>query len=117
MRTALTAALRDRDMIAVAALRSALSAIANAEAVPPPGVAPPPGESGPHFAGARLGLGAGEAARRDLTEAQARDILLTEVSDRQLTARVYETSGHSQRAQRLRGEAEVLLRVLDGENS
>ena len=59
LRAALGQALRRRDSIAVAALRSALSAIANAEAVIP--AAPAAGPSSPHLAGARAGQGAGEA--------------------------------------------------------
>jgi uncharacterized protein len=48
---ALPAAMKARDRVAVAALRSALAAIANAEAVdpsrPPPQAAPPPDSTGP----------------------------------------------------------------------
>ena len=61
---ALRDAMRARDSIAGSALRSALAALDNAGAVPPdpaPAVA-----SGPHFAGALAGLGAGEVARRSL---------------------------------------------------
>jgi hypothetical protein len=49
LRRALTAALRARDMTAAAALRSALGAIGNAEAVPVP---PAPGPSGAAQSGA-----------------------------------------------------------------
>src|ERR1035437_10610742 len=57
-----------RDRIAVSALRSALSAISNAEAIsPPPAVA---GAGSPHIAGAVAGLDAGEAQRRALSAAE-----------------------------------------------
>jgi hypothetical protein len=46
LRRALTAALRARDMTAAAALRSALGAIGNAEAVPVPPAAPEPAAAG-----------------------------------------------------------------------
>jgi hypothetical protein len=53
LRLALTAALRARDMTAVAALRSALAAIGNAEAVPVP----------PASSGAASAAGASAAGR------------------------------------------------------
>jgi uncharacterized protein len=62
MRRALTAAMKARDQRAVAALRSALAAIDNAEAVEAAGEGHPPGEG--RIAGAVLGVGAAEVARR-----------------------------------------------------
>jgi hypothetical protein len=65
IRDRLHQALRDalwaRDKIAASALRSALAALDNAGAVPPGTV--PAAASGPHFAGALTGLGAGEVPR------------------------------------------------------
>ena len=52
LRLALTAALRTPDMTAVAALRSALAAIGNAEAVPVPAAPPVVAGGSPHVAGA-----------------------------------------------------------------
>ena len=106
LRAALGQALRRRDSIAVAALRSALSAISNAEAVT--GAGPAAGASSPHVAGARSGLGAGEARRRRLTAAQVEQVIQAEISERRQAARGYERAGHSGRAQRLRAEADVL---------
>jgi uncharacterized protein len=63
LRAALTDALRGQDRVAVSALRSALSAIGNAEAV-----SPLPDQAGPsssYFGGARLG-----SARRLRAEAE-----------------------------------------------
>src|SRR5262249_13453553 len=57
VRLALAEAPRARDTIAVSALRSALGAIGNAEAVEP-GRTTPAGSAGPHVAGAVPGLGA-----------------------------------------------------------
>ena len=107
LQTALRAALRVRDKTAASALRSALAAIDNASAVPAepaPGVA-----SGPHFAGAAAGLGAGEAPRRGLTAGEAERIVRAEIAEREAAATGYERAGHADRAGRLRREAAVLL--------
>src|SRR6202011_1439356 len=66
LRSARAAALKAGDRPAVRALRSALGAIENAEAV---AVRPPPGPARSRIAGAVAGLGAGEIARRDLPAA------------------------------------------------
>ena len=57
LRWALGAALKARDAGAVSALRSAMSAIGNAEAVAP--TARPAGTSSAHFAGTVAGLALG----------------------------------------------------------
>lgn len=106
LRAALGHALRRHDNIAVAALRSALSALGNAGAV---AAAPPAaGASSPYIAGARPGLGAGEASRRSLTAAQAEQIIQAEIAERRQAAHEYERAGHPGRAQRLRAEADVI---------
>ncbi len=98
-------------MIAVSALRSAISAIDNAGAIP--------AESGsaaetssPHFAGATGGLGAGEAERRGLSEDQVDEIVRAEIAEREGAAREYEQRGHTDQADRLRREASVLDSAL-----
>jgi len=111
LQTALRAALRARDKTAASALRSALAAIDNASAVPAepaPGVA-----SGPHFAGAAAGLGAGEAPRRGLTAGEAERIVRAEIAEREEAATGYERAGHADRADRLRREAAVLASAVD----
>ncbi len=107
LRAALGHALRRQDSIAVAALRSTLSALGNAEAVT---AAPPAaGASSPYIAGgAGPGLGAGEAPRRNLTGAQAEQIIQAEIAERRQAAHAYERAGHPGRAQRLRAEADVI---------
>lgn len=106
MRTALTAALRARDPVAVTALRSALSALANATAVP----APPSPEVGgdADFARSVVGLGAAEVARRELTPAEATAVVRAEVDERFAAAALYPPAA----ADRLRAEAAVLTRLL-----
>jgi uncharacterized protein len=105
LRGALRVAMKARDPIAVAALRSAVAAIDNAEAVDAPG----PGAGQP----ALIGLGAAEVERR-LTVAQMEDIVRAEAADRQVAARDYDRAGRPDQAERLRAEAGVLAQVIDG---
>ena len=86
LQLALREALKARDTIATSALRSALAAIDNAGAVPP-APAPPAGTASSHVAGAVAGLGAGEAERRRLTEAEVQELVRAEIADRQAAAR------------------------------
>ena len=111
LRLALAQALRARDTIAVSALRSALGAIGNAEAVEP-GPAAPAGSAGPHVAGAVSGLGAADVPRRSLSAAQIEYIVRAEATEREDAARGYERAGQAGRAGRLRREAQLLLAVL-----
>lgn len=124
LRLALTDALRARDIIAVSALRSALSAIGNAEAVDAeavdpggaaaPGAAPAHAPGSPYVAGAAVGLGATEARRHSLSTAETEQIVRAEAGERQRTAREYERAGHAGQADRLRREARVLMSVVAG---
>jgi uncharacterized protein len=108
----LAAAMRRRDTAVVSAVRSALSALANAEAVPIHDHADPlTGTT--HVAGAAEGLGAVEAERATRTEEQQRAIVAVEVA---------ELAGHVERLTRLcrRDEADgarrgltTLTRILD----
>ncbi|HEX3785163.1 MAG TPA: GatB/YqeY domain-containing protein [Pseudonocardiaceae bacterium] len=114
----LTAALKARDRVAVAALRSALAAIDNAEAVPvDPPVAGATGSAhrtgNEHVAGSAAGLGAAEAQRRHLTEADLRSIVEKEIWERSVAVREYERLGRDDLAERLRAESEVLSRYLN----
>ena len=111
LRSALTQALSARDMIAAAALRSALAAIGNAEAVPlAPDRATP--ASSQHFAGARARLVAGEAARRELRAGETEQLVRDEINARLAAAREYDELGRGDRADRLRREAAVLTSVI-----
>jgi uncharacterized protein len=113
LRAALKDALRKRELVAVSALRSALSAIGNAEVVSVPEAVP--GAGGSPIAGAVAGLGAGEARRRSLSAAEVDQIVRTEISERLLAAGDYEHSGHADRAQRLRCEASALMLAMAGQ--
>ena len=116
LRAALREALKSRDVVAAFAVRSALGAIGNAEAVPAV-----PGQAGtalpadsPYVAGGTAGAGATEASRRPLSPDEARAIVEAEISERESTADQYQQAGHADRADRLRREARILRDVLAG---
>jgi uncharacterized protein YqeY len=111
LRRDLTAALKARDAVAIAALRSALAAIENAESAD--GCSEPRTAEGEHIAGSAAGLGAAEVERRHLTEADLRAIIEAEVRERSVAAEGYVHVGRDDRAERLRAEADVLRRYLD----
>ncbi|HYX61455.1 MAG TPA: hypothetical protein VE888_20885 [Streptosporangiaceae bacterium] len=110
LRRALGVALKAREAGAVSALRSAMSAIGNAEAVDPS--ARPAGTGSAHFAGTVAGVGAGEARRRLLTEADADAIVRQEAAEREAAAGEYERGGRAAEAARLREGARALMAVL-----
>jgi len=113
LRLALGEALRARDMVAVSALRSALAAIGNAEAVDP-GPAGAAIAGNPYVAGAVAGLGAGEARRLSLSAADIDQIVRAEIGEREAAAREYEHRGRPDQASRLRSEARVLMAAVAG---
>ena len=115
LREQLRAAVRERDRIAVAALRDAIAALDNAEAVKPGAVQS--AASSEYVAGGVVGLGAAEAARRALDPEAQRAIVHAEIEGRLAAATTYEQHGHSSRATDLRVSAEVLLAVLDAPNA
>jgi uncharacterized protein YqeY len=109
LQDALVSAMRSHDGTAMAALRSALGAIANAEAVER-GVDAPTG-AGP-IAHAVSGLGAGDVARRVLTELDVVAIVRSEVAEREAAALSYDRLGRTADADRLRSEANALRAQL-----
>ncbi|HET6735948.1 glutamyl-tRNA amidotransferase [Mycobacterium sp.] len=116
---ALLTARKDRDTMRTSALRSALSAIDNAGAVPTatlgtetPDGAQVDGASSGTIAGAVTGLGGAEVARRQLSDTQIRALLRAEVDDRMSAADAFTAGGHPERATTLREEAAVLTDLL-----
>ncbi|MEU9477943.1 hypothetical protein [Streptomyces sp. NPDC048191] len=102
--------MRARDKVSVSALRSALAALDNAEAVPV-------GASelrGSALEQVPVGVGTSEAARRELSERNITDIVRAEAEERLTLAGRFTAPAQADRAARLRAEAAVLLRVLDG---
>jgi hypothetical protein len=128
LRVALRAAMKERDAAAMSALRSALAAIDNAEAVPasrqrpaaPPSEAAPseaaPSEAAPSetvpIAGGIAGLGGAEVARRAVTEEEAAATAAAEAADRRAAARDYRAAGRADRADRLLSEARAIESAL-----
>ncbi|MGO1592098.1 MAG: GatB/YqeY domain-containing protein [Ancrocorticia sp.] len=106
LRTDLTSAMKAHDQEAVAALRSALAVIDNAEAVAPADNSVH--ASSEHVAGASVGVGSSEASRRKLTADDVQALLRAEIEERLEAARNYEAHGQSDLAGRLRREADVL---------
>jgi uncharacterized protein YqeY len=108
LQAALPTAIRNRDAAAVAALRSALAAIENAAAV-----APRDGADGrTEFGLPAVGLGVTEVARRPQDDAEVVRIVRAEVADRHAAAEEYERLGRTDRAERLRAEAQALVSHL-----
>jgi uncharacterized protein YqeY len=113
MRDALPEAMRARDRAAVSALRATLAALDNAEAVPLDEM----DETAPRAAALEaspVGAGATEAARRELSEEEMVDVVRAEAAERLEAAAHLTAPAHADRAERLRTEAAVLLRFLDG---
>lgn len=110
LRRSLKDALSSRDTIAVAALRSAMSALDNAEAVDQSHAPGPKGGAGWNV---RLGVGAGEVARRVLSGQDVVEIVHAEVEDRTAAASEYERLGRAEEASRLRAEASALESFME----
>lgn len=110
MRSALTDAMRSRDRLGASALRSGIAALDNAEAVPVTDAVPLDG--GSPIAGAAVGLGATEAARRELSTADEHALVRGEVAERREAAAEVGAAGRADRAADLHHEADVLESVL-----
>ncbi|BBX35903.1 GatB/YqeY [Mycolicibacterium mageritense DSM 44476 = CIP 104973] len=109
LRQGLLSARKLRDTARIAALRSALSAIDNAETPAAVHLATLP--DGP-IAGAACGLGSTEVDRRVLTDAEIRDLIQTEIDERLQAADEYIVNGYHGRASDLRSQAAVLAQAL-----
>lgn len=107
MREDLRAAMKARDAVRTSALRTALAAIDNAEAVPAE-TRHARTEASEHVAGATAGLGSAEVARRRLDDAETAAIVAAQADERTQAAETYEGLGRDDEAARLRREAAVL---------
>ncbi|MEV4534112.1 hypothetical protein AB0J82_09795 [Asanoa sp. NPDC049518] len=106
LRRTLRDALRARDAVAAGALRSAISAIDNAEAVP----VGADGRLSLNPLGT-VGVGAAEATRRALDDDEILRIVRAEVADRMAAAAQYERLGQVDAAGRMRSGAELLAAI------
>ncbi|MFH8409176.1 hypothetical protein ACH4FX_30955 [Streptomyces sp. NPDC018019] len=102
--------MRARDKAAVSALRATLAALDNAEAAPVDEAA----LRGVALEHAPVGAGATEAARCELSERGVVAVVRAEAGERLEAAAQLTDPAHADRAARLRAEAAVLLRFLDG---
>ena len=110
LRESLRVAMNARDPIAAAAFRSAMSAVDNAEAVDG-AQAPRPAHG--IVGDVRLGVGAGEVARRDLSTLDVLEVFRVEIRDRIAAAAEYQSRGRAAQATRLKAEATALESFLE----
>jgi uncharacterized protein YqeY len=108
LRAAVPAALKARDRRTASALRSALAAIDNAEAVDLAELAGRDGFRAGAIEHSPVGLGVAEVARRELSEDDVAAIVRVEVEDRRSAAATYEAAGQAERAADLLAEADSL---------
>ena len=111
LRSRLTTAMRERDRAATSALRSAVAAIENAEAVPV--VDRPAVATSADVAGAALGLGAAEAERLVLGASAERRLVVAELVALAEAEEAYAAAGDAERATAASVGARVLNEVLD----
>lgn len=111
LRTDLVTAMKARRPEVVSALRTALAAVDNAEAVAVPDASVE--SASEHVAGARVGVGAAETERRTLSVDEVRSLLRAQVQERITEAERYDSHGRSEAAERLRREADALRKYTD----
>jgi uncharacterized protein len=106
LRRGLTAALKARDTEALAALRTVIAAIDNAEAVATTDTQRP--VTSADIAGASSGVGSTEAVRQSLSIGQLHDIVREQITEYAREAERYDALGRPDAAQRLRHRARIL---------
>lgn len=111
LQAALASAMRERDGAVVAAVRSALSAVANAEAVSAPDSLPSATGS-VHVAGAVQGLGTAETRRAVISERRQRELVAAEAAELAEHATRLEASGRHEEARAAQRAARVLRELL-----
>lgn len=109
MRKDLVAAMKSRSAESVAALRTALAAIDNAEAVDPVHTT---GDDDAPIASATAGIGSGDVARRVLTGADVQALLTGLIDEYGSEADRYDALNRSDAADQLRRQASALSRYL-----
>jgi uncharacterized protein YqeY len=107
LRRRLLVARKDRDAARASVLRSAMSAIDNAETLDEP--VPSAGA----IADSAVGIGAADIARRFLSENEIRVLIRGEIDERHDAAAQFAQAGHADRAAAIRDEAAVLSGLLD----
>ena len=107
LKAALLSAMKVKDAPAVSALRSALSALDNAAAVPV-STSEKAVVTSEYIAGAAQGLGAAEAIRRTLSDEEIAAILADEVAAHQEEARHFASLGRDEEADAATRQAQVI---------
>jgi uncharacterized protein len=110
LQSALLPAMRAGDADTVAVVRSALAALANAEAVRVPSSGPL--ADGP-IAGSATGVGSTEAPRRTLTGDEVRAVVERERQERLRAAEESQAGGLGEYAARLKAQAATLAFFLE----
>jgi hypothetical protein len=113
LRTSLKTAMRSGDRTAVNALRSVISALDNAEAVPEHGSSAGVVTSA-HVAGAADGVGAGERPRRELTTEDELAVIARETAELRASAGTLSAAGQQARADELVRAAELVEETVKG---
>jgi hypothetical protein len=113
LRQGLTTALKARDTEAMAALRTAIAAIDNAEAIATADTRRP--VTSADIAGASRGVGSTEAVRQWLSSGQLVDIVDGQISEYAREADRYDALGRPDAAHRLRHRASILAAYLGPE--
>lgn len=113
LKTRLTSAMRERDRAVASAIRSALAALDNAEAVPVASVAGPADGASEHVATANVGVGSSDAPRRELSAAEEREVVSGEVAELRSAAQELAALGSTDRAKDLRRAAHLIAEALD----
>jgi uncharacterized protein len=106
LRHGLTTALKARDAEALAALRTAIAAIDNAEAIATTDTRRP--ATSADIAGAGSGVGSTEAVRQSLSLGQLHDIVREQITEYAREADRYDALGQPDAAHRLRHRARIL---------
>jgi hypothetical protein len=115
LRGDLHAAMKAQRRDEMAALRTLIAAIDNAESVDEASVSPPP-SPGERVAGAVRGLGAADTARRSLSEREVQRIIEAELWERDAQAERLTLLGRADDASRPRIEADVIARYRTAED-
>jgi hypothetical protein len=111
LRRDLVVAIKARDGDTTAALRTAMAAIDNSEAVDAQSHPAPSG--GAHIAGAASGVGSTEEIRRELTASELHAILQDQITEHIDEAERYDALDQAAAARRLRSRADVLKKHLE----
>lgn len=115
LRRDLRAAMKAQRRDEMAALRTLIAAIDNAEAAETPSLASPP-DASEHVAGARRGIGTADTARRSLSDGDLQRIVEAELWERDAQADRLELLGRTDDSTHLRTQAEVLARYRSSES-